>query len=635
MKAPRSWVAARSTARRLAWMPLWAGLVGGASASPIPVEDLVRGFTAANQYVISPDGRHVLRRRPGTPGFVAFPVGTGGEVGEPVEVARRPIWLPVWSRDGSRLYGIGTRGRKLVALEVDPSRWGAPAREIPLPGVVGRVVRSGWHPTDDGRLLLFAYGRSGENILHCELDGSGCRNVSETSDASASWRSVIDESGHPAVRHRFTGTVREMQSRLGAEWRSVGEIPVDRTLAPLTPVDADGWGTALSNVTSDTVSLVRWNVRTLEQRAIVSEPDADLERALLSAAGEPLAVISFPGFPRTTALHPAAETALGLVRERHPNPALVNVASANAALTRFVVEVFDEVRARVAYLVALPERSVAELDRSDAGSRFGTDFSPTLPVRVPARDGLMVPALLTAPKNRERPGPPPLVLMVHGGPWLYYRWTFDPLAQLLASRGYAVLKVNYRGSAGYGNGFREAAVGELAGRVQEDIEDAFEWAVREGHADRSRLALLGDSFGGFCVLHALSRGRLPVRAGVVMSGVVDTEAMVEENTFSAEGQALWAKYLGTRDRAEMKRVLREISPLRHVDRIRAPLLLVTGNADRTVQSRHAETLVGELRDRGRAAELLSFPREGHSIARPENVVRAYRVMVDFLGRHMN
>ena len=227
------------------------------------------------------------------------------------------------------------------------------------------------------------------------------------------------------------------------------------------------------------------------------------------------------------------------------------------------------------------------------------------------------------------------MLIVHGGPWLYYRWTFDPLDQLLASRGYAVLKINYRGSAGYGNRFREAAVGELAGRVQDDVEDAAEWAVREGYADPSRLAVYGDSFGGFSVLTAMIRGRAPVRAGVVLNGVVDTEAMVRENTLSPTGRALWAKYLGTSDVDEMRRTLREASPLRNVDAIRAPVLFVVGNADRMVQARHAETLVDELRSRGRAAELLAFPREGHSIVKPANVVRTYREIVRFLDRHVN
>ena len=122
---------------------------------------------------------------------------------------------------------------------------------------------------------------------------------------------------------------------------------------------------------------------------------------------------------------------------------------------------------------------------------------------------------------------------------------------------------------------------------------------------------------------------------MVLNGVVDTEAMVAENTFSAHGQALWAKYLGTGDVDEMKRTLREASPVRHAGAIRAPVLFVVGNVDRVVQSRHAGMLAEELRGRGRVADLLSFPREGHAIVRPENVVKTYRGILKFLDRHVN
>ena len=608
---------------------------GTPAAAPIPVKDLMQGFSSAIQYEIAPDGRHVLRRRHGTAEVLVYPVSDRGEVGEPSDLTRHRLWLPVWSRDGSRIYGIASRGQSLIAREVDLARRDGRVREIPLPGAARRVVRAGRHPAGDGRLLLWRYGRNGESLLHCALNGAGCTNVSASDDESGVWRAIIDGVGQPAARHRFAGSSFTFQARFGSGWQTVGAIPLDRTLAPLTPVDAEGWGLALSNLTTDTVSLARWNVRTLEERVVFSTPGVDLQQALLSEAGEPLAVVSFPGFPRTTALHPSVERVLALVHTRHPGPALVNVTSANASLDRFVVEVFDEVSARIAYLVALPEGNVEQFDRSEAGARFSRDFSPTRAVRFPARDGLMIPGLLTVPRDGEESGPPPLVIMVHGGPWLFYRWTFDPLVQILASHGYAVLKVNYRGSAGYGNRFREAAVGELAGRVQEDIEDAFGWAVREGFAHPSRLAMLGDSFGGFCVLAAMIRGRLPIRAGVVLNGVVDTEAMVDENTFTPEGQARWAKYLGAGDVDEMRRTLREISPVRLAERIRAPVLFVAGNADRVVQSRHAAALAGELRERGRTAKLLSFAKEGHSIMQLANIVRTYREMLEFLGRHLS
>jgi len=315
-------------------MPLLVAFLGAAAAD-IPAEGLVKGFSPAIQHLISPDGRHVLRRRLGTTELRVYPVDEGGEVGAPVDLARHRMSLPVWSRDGSRLYGLAYRKKKFVAVEVDPTKRRARPREIPLPGIVGRVAAAGLHPAEDGRLLVRAYGRSGESVLHCELDGSGCTDVADSSDGNSGWRSIVDATGHPAVRHRFAAFALEFQARLDKEWKTVGDMPADRSLAPLTPFDAEGWGMALSNRTTDTLSLVRWNARTLEERIVASEPDADIQTVLLSEAGEPLASTSFPGYPRTTALHPAVERALELVRMRHPAPAIVNVATASAALDRF------------------------------------------------------------------------------------------------------------------------------------------------------------------------------------------------------------------------------------------------------------------------------------------------------------
>ena len=605
---------------------------GAAAAAPIPVADLVEGFSPAFLYSLSPDGRFLLRRDLRSFGLEMYPVGAGGEVGKPVDLGRHRMRFTLWARDGSRLYGLRYRERTPLVPALDPARPRAKAREIPLAGISGRVIGASRHPGRADRLVLRTFGREGEGRWLCGIENPGCESVFAA--AGGGWRSILGQDGRPAARHRFRDGRRELEARIDGTWKAVGEMSADRTLIPLSLPDADGWGLALSNRTLDTVGLVRWNARTLEERPVFSTPEADLQQALLSVSDEPLAAASFPGYPRTTALHPAVDRVLELVRSRHPAPALVNLAAADSALERFVVEVFDEVSARVVYLVGLPRGTVEAFDRSPAG-RFRKDFSPTRAIRIPARDGLSLPGLLTIPRDREGSGPPPLVLMVHGGPWLHYRWTFDPFTQLLASRGYAVLKLNYRGSTGYGNRFREAAVGELAGRVQDDVEDAADWAVREGYADRSRLAVFGDSFGGFSVLTAMIRGRVPVRAGVVLNGVVDTQAMVQENTFSPRGRALWAKYLGTGDVDEMRRTLREVSPLRNVDAIRAPVLFVVGNSDRVVQARHAEALVDELRGRGQAAELLAFPHEGHSIVRPANVVKTYREIMKFLDRHVN
>ena len=196
---------------------LVAARSGVAAPAPIPVKDLVEGFSASFLYTLSPDGRHVLRRRAGTTDLKVFPVSDGGGVGEAFDLTRHRTWFSVWSRDGSRLYGIRSRGQSLVALAIDPAKPAARTREIPLPGIDGRVVRAGRHPVaEDGRLLLRAYGRGGESILHCELNGAGCTSTSTSAGGSAGWRSIIDETGRPVARHRFAGTARSRSSRVPA-----------------------------------------------------------------------------------------------------------------------------------------------------------------------------------------------------------------------------------------------------------------------------------------------------------------------------------------------------------------------------------------------------------------------------------
>ncbi|BBZ55816.1 peptidase [Mycolicibacterium phocaicum] len=126
-------------------------------------------------------------------------------------------------------------------------------------------------------------------------------------------------------------------------------------------------------------------------------------------------------------------------------------------------------------------------------------LAPMTPVTITSRDGLDLHAYLTLPVGIE-PRDLPLVLLVHGGPWARDCWGFQPDVQLLANRGYAVLHVNFRGSTGYGKAFTKAAIGEFAGKMHDDLIDAVDWAVKQGYADRDKVAIYGGSYGGYAAL---------------------------------------------------------------------------------------------------------------------------------------
>jgi dipeptidyl aminopeptidase/acylaminoacyl peptidase len=128
---------------------------------------------------------------------------------------------------------------------------------------------------------------------------------------------------------------------------------------------------------------------------------------------------------------------------------------------------------------------------------------PMLSFTLQARDGLALPSYLTLPYDDFRDGP--LVLAIHGGPYARDIWGYNGLHQWLANRGYGVLSINFRGSTGFGKSFIRAADREWAGRMQDDLIDAAEWAVAQGYADRARIGFLGASYGGYAALIAATK----------------------------------------------------------------------------------------------------------------------------------
>jgi dipeptidyl aminopeptidase/acylaminoacyl peptidase len=149
------------------------------------------------------------------------------------------------------------------------------------------------------------------------------------------------------------------------------------------------------------------------------------------------------------------------------------------------------------------------LDRDDSVVRplyvqrkslAGVPLRPMEPVVIRARDGLELNGYLTQPSDLADAGKPPLVLVIHGGPYWRDYWGFNPDHQWLANRGYVVLSVNYRGSTGFGEAFVKAADHEWGGRMHDDLVDAVDWAIGKGLADPDRVGFLGGSYGGYSAL---------------------------------------------------------------------------------------------------------------------------------------
>jgi dipeptidyl aminopeptidase/acylaminoacyl peptidase len=255
------------------------------------------------------------------------------------------------------------------------------------------------------------------------------------------------------------------------------------------------------------------------------------------------------------------------------------------------------------------------------------------PVIIPARDGLRLNGYLTLPEAGA--DNLPMVLVIHGGPYLRDNWGFNSVHQWLANRGYAVLSVNYRGSTGFGKAFVTAADKEWGGKMHDDLIDAVDWAVGQGIADPKRVGFFGGSYGGYSALTAATK------TPEVFACIVDLFGISNLITFMATIPpywgpwfSIWKNRLGDPATEEGRAFLTERSPLTHIDRAVRPILIAQGMQDVRVVAAESEQMVAALKKRGVPVTYITFPDEGHGFARPENRMAFYAITESFLAKHL-
>lgn len=266
----------------------------------------------------------------------------------------------------------------------------------------------------------------------------------------------------------------------------------------------------------------------------------------------------------------------------------------------------------------------AELLFSAQPKLEGLSLAPMTPVSIPARDGLVLPGYLTLPVGRAMPVP--MVLLVHGGPWSRDSWGFDGTVQLLANRGYAVLQVNFRGSAGFGKRFLNAGNRQWGRAMQDDLTDAVAWAVKEGVTTPKQVAIMGASYGGYATLAGLAFTPDTYACGVDIVGPSNLFTLLASiPPYWSAFKAMLVARMGDPDDPKDRELLTKASPLFSAERIKAPLLIGQGANDPRVKVAESEQIVRALEQKGREVTYVLYPDEGHGFARPEN-------RTDFMAR---
>jgi acylaminoacyl-peptidase len=225
-----------------------------------------------------------------------------------------------------------------------------------------------------------------------------------------------------------------------------------------------------------------------------------------------------------------------------------------------------------------------------------------------------------------------MVVMPHGGPHgVRDYWSYDAYAQMMASRGYAVLQVNYRGSGGYGRKFLYSGYGKWGTVMQDDVTDATLWAIREGITEDNRVCIFGGSYGGYAAMMGAVREPNLYKCVIAYAGVYDLELMFEKGDVPTRESGL--VYL-RQAVGEDKEDLRARSPVYNLEKVKAPVFIVHGQKDIRVDIEHAYRLREGLEKLGKPYEWLVKPREGHGFYDPENREELFEKMLSFLERYI-
>ena len=494
-----------------------------------------------------------------------------------------------WSADGSRFFFAANR-RDRARFDLYAQTLGAPAELI-------------WQNDAPGYLQDVTVAPSGNRVAF--------------SRAQSSSRSELLELD-------LTSRTARLLSSNEARYSPVAYADEGQSLLVLTDLNADF------------LYLARLELETGEFTPLV-QPDWDVDCATLAPDGRTLAyVVNEGGAGKLYRYDLTTDTIQTDTIQKVPGPAdaLGVAAMLDARLSfsadsgRLAFSFYGATQTSDVYVWDLEADTLTAVTRSSHGGLLPATFTAPELVHYPTFDALDIPAWYYRPKAQTEPVP--AVVIVHGGPEGQSRPTLNFLAQFLVQHGYAVLVPNVRGSTGYGN--RYSHLDDVEKRMDSvaDLAYGARWLGAQPGIAEKRIAVYGGSYGGFMVLSALTTYPELFAAGVDVVGISNFVTFLE-NTSGYRRAHREAEY-GTlkEDRA----FLEDISPLSHLDKLGAPLMVIHGANDPRVPLGEAEQLVGALEARGIETELLVFDDEGHGLVKLANKLVAYPAIVDFLNRQL-
>ncbi len=260
---------------------------------------------------------------------------------------------------------------------------------------------------------------------------------------------------------------------------------------------------------------------------------------------------------------------------------------------------------------------------------------PVSSASISARDGVIIPTLITSPLHKEINNLP-AVMLPHGGPRSYDRIKFNWLAQYFASQGYLVIQPQFRGSTGFGEKHKQLGDGQWGLSMQDDLTDTLQALVKQGKVDKDRICIVGWSYGGYAALAGVAFEPDLYRCAVSINGLSDVHEMLIDTTRYRDDNhwlvAYWEKVAVGAEVSESH--LQRISPIHHVDNIKVPVLLIHGERDNVVPVKQSELMYEKLIDSNKEAQFIELNDGDHSLTNFQNRMAALKAIDVFIKKHI-
>jgi len=603
-----------------------------AEAPIVPMKDFFKN-AEKRSYQLSPDGEYLAFMQPYESRMNVHIQKIGEEnIVRVTHATERDISGYFWKGNNRIIYiqdAKGDENFRLFGVDKDGNN---PKDLTPFEKVrVGIVDGLEENPTE---MLISMNKRDARifDVFRINVKTGEMKKIAENPGNITGWQTDHDGKLRIATTTDGVNTSILYRETEDQEFKSVLTTNFKETLAPLFFTFDNKNVYASSNLGRDKLAIIKYDIANNKELEVIYEhPEVDVSSLHYSKKRKKIVGVSFTTWKSGHEFFDEETKEIYADLENKLAGYEVAITSENKAEDKFLVRTYSDKSLGSYYMYELSYKKLTKLVEVSPWINEEV-MAETKPITYKSRDGLTINGYLTLPVGIEAKNLP-VVVHPHGGPWARDRWGFNPTAQFLANRGYAVIQMNFRGSTGYGREFWEVSFKQWGKTMQDDISDGVKWLIAEGIADPERIGIYGGSYGGYATLAGLAFTPDLYACGVDYVGVSNLF------TFMGTIPPYWKPYLEmlhemVGDPKTDSLMLYDASPVFHVDKMKAPLFIAQGANDPRVNIDESDQMVEALKAKGIDVPYMVKDNEGHGFRNEENRFDFYGEMEKFFAKHL-